>query len=160
MDTRDLVCSSKCPMPYPAFTLCSIKLHLLGFKSVVNLELAAFVVYLREAARQQLIPNTLSYAQHTIYAQDHTIFHEHELTPSFRSFIFQKKFFWFGSEPIEHKSLTSYLRGEKQQELANKNAAWSSHTGKGLVYFSKKPSEKATPAGVINLVRSIFAKHE
>jgi hypothetical protein len=69
----------------------------------------------------------------------------------FKSFIFQKKFFWFGDEPIEHKSLTSYLRGEKQQEAANKNAAWSSHTGKGLLYFSKKASEKAAPAGIINL---------
>ncbi|KAE9368504.1 hypothetical protein N431DRAFT_443939 [Stipitochalara longipes BDJ] len=68
-----------------------------------------------------------------------------------KSFIFQKKFFWFGSEPVEHKSLTSYLRGEKQQEVANKNAAWSSHTGKGLLYFSKKASEKASPAGIINL---------
>jgi hypothetical protein len=68
-----------------------------------------------------------------------------------KSFIFQKKFFWFGTEPVEHKSLTSYLRGEKQQELANKNAAWSTHTGKGLLYFSKKPTEKATPAGIINL---------
>lgn len=68
-----------------------------------------------------------------------------------KSFIFQKKFFWFGTEPVEHKSLTSYLRGEKQQELANKNAAWSSHTGKGLLYFSKKATEKASPAGIINL---------
>lgn len=68
-----------------------------------------------------------------------------------KSFIFQKKFFWFGTEPVEHKSLASYLRGEKQQEVANKNAAWSSHTGKGLLYFSKKPTERATPAGIINL---------
>ena len=71
-----------------------------------------------------------------------------------RSFIFQKKYFWFGAEPVEHKSLGSYLRGEKAQELANKNAAWSSYTGKGLLYFSKKPSEKAAPAGIINLVCS------
>lgn len=68
-----------------------------------------------------------------------------------KSFIFQKKFFWFGSEPVEHKSLGSYLRGEKQQELANKNAAWSSHTGKGLLFFAKKHTEKAAPAGIINL---------
>lgn len=66
--------------------------------------------------------------------------------------IFQKKFFWFGTEPVEHKSLTSYLRGEKQQETANKNAAWAAHTGKGLLFFSKKESEKATPHGVFNLV--------
>lgn len=68
-----------------------------------------------------------------------------------KSFIFQKKFFWFGTEPIESKALTSYLRGEKQQELANKNAAWSASTGKGLLYFSKKATDKATPAGIFNL---------
>jgi len=70
---------------------------------------------------------------------------------SFRGFIFQKKFFWFGSEPVETKSLSSYLRGEKP-EVANHNAAWASHTGKGLLLFSKKASEKASPAGIINLV--------
>jgi hypothetical protein len=85
---------------------------------------------------------------------------EHGTDLIFRSFIFQKKFFWFGNEPVHHKSLGSYLRGEKQQELANKNAAWSTHTGKGLLYFSKKSSEKASPAGVINLVRSFLANPE
>ncbi|KUJ24368.1 uncharacterized protein LY89DRAFT_572608, partial [Mollisia scopiformis] len=68
-----------------------------------------------------------------------------------RSFIFQKKFFWFGTEPVESKALTSYLRGEKQQDLANKNVAWSASTGKGLLYFSKKATDKATPAGIFNL---------
>lgn len=65
---------------------------------------------------------------------------------------FQKKHFWFGEEPVESKSLTSYLRGEKDADTANHNAAWSSHTGKGLLYFSKLNNEKATPAGIINLV--------
>jgi hypothetical protein len=37
-------------------------------------------------------------------------------------------------------------------EIASYNAAWSSQTGKGLLYFSKRASEKATPAGIINLV--------
>jgi len=77
-----------------------------------------------------------------------------------KSFIFQKKFFWFGIEPIGQTSLFSYLRGEKAYELARKNAAWSSCTGKGLLYFSKKPSEMAFPAGIINLVCSNLAKHE
>lgn len=67
-----------------------------------------------------------------------------------KGLIFQKKFFWFGSERVETKSLSSYLRGEKP-EVANHNAAWASHTGKGLLLFSKKASEKATPAGIINL---------
>ena len=64
---------------------------------------------------------------------------------------FQKKYFWIGSEPVESKSLASYMRGEKP-EIANHNVAWSSQTGKGLLYFSKFASEKATPAGIINLV--------
>jgi hypothetical protein len=66
--------------------------------------------------------------------------------------IFQKKFFWFGTEPVESKALASYLRGEKNQETANKNTAWAAHTGKGLLFFSKKAAEKATPAGLFNLV--------
>jgi hypothetical protein len=72
----------------------------------------------------------------------------------FRSFIFQKKFFWFGSEPVESKNLTTYLRGEKP-DVANHNAAWSAHTGKGLLYFSKKATDKASPAGIINLVSTL-----
>jgi hypothetical protein len=65
-----------------------------------------------------------------------------------RGLFFQKKFFWFGSEPVEQKSLSNYLRGEKVYG----NAAWASETGKGLLFFSKKSAEKATPAGIINLV--------
>jgi len=67
--------------------------------------------------------------------------------------FFSKKHFWFGSEPVEHKNLASYLRGEKQ-DVANHNAAWASHTGKGLLFFSKKSTEKVTPAHVFNLVSS------
>ncbi|KAI9648288.1 hypothetical protein NHQ30_002920 [Ciborinia camelliae] len=67
-----------------------------------------------------------------------------------KSFIFQKKHFWFGTEPVEQKNLSSYLRGEKP-DVANHNAAWSSHTGKGLLFFSKKAADKATPAGILNL---------
>jgi hypothetical protein len=68
-----------------------------------------------------------------------------------KKFIPSKKFFWFGEEPIHHKSLSNYLRGEKP-EVGNRNAAWSSTTGKGLLFFSKHASEKTSPAGVINLV--------
>merc|ERR1711939_268896 len=68
-----------------------------------------------------------------------------------KSSIFQKKFFYFGTEPVESKTLSSYLRGEKAQDTANKNVAWAAHTGKGLLFFTKKASEKATPAGIINL---------
>lgn len=67
---------------------------------------------------------------------------------------FQKKFFWFGTDAIEVKSLSNYLRGEKP-EVGNHNAAWSSQTGKGLLYFSKHATEKTSPAGIINLVSYI-----
>ncbi|KAI9674669.1 MAG: hypothetical protein M1817_001572 [Caeruleum heppii] len=66
------------------------------------------------------------------------------------SFRFSKKFFWFGEEPVDVKHLSTYLRGEKP-EIAHHNAAWSSETGKGLLYFSKYASERAIPAGIINL---------
>lgn len=63
---------------------------------------------------------------------------------------FQKRFFWFGTDAVEVKSLTNYLRGEKP-EVGNHNAAWSSQTGKGLLYFSKQTGEKSAPVGLINL---------
>lgn len=63
---------------------------------------------------------------------------------------FQKKFFWFGTDAIETKNLSNYLRGEKP-EIGNHNAAWSSQTGQGLLYFSKHATEKHSPAGIINL---------
>lgn len=69
-----------------------------------------------------------------------------------KNLFFDKKFFWFGTEAVESKALASYLRGEKNQEAAQKNIAWATFTGKGLLYFSKgKASDKASPAGVINL---------
>ncbi|KFY47080.1 hypothetical protein V494_00183 [Pseudogymnoascus sp. VKM F-4513 (FW-928)] len=63
---------------------------------------------------------------------------------------FQKRFFWFGTDAVEVKSLSNYLRGEKP-EVGNHNAAWSSQTGKGLLYFSKQAGEKSAPVGLINL---------
>jgi hypothetical protein len=67
------------------------------------------------------------------------------------AFRFSKKYFWFGEqEPVSVQSLSHYLRGEKA-EVAHPTAAWSSQTGKGLLYFVKHADEKATPAGVLNL---------
>ncbi|OBT72823.1 hypothetical protein VF21_08289 [Pseudogymnoascus sp. 05NY08] len=63
---------------------------------------------------------------------------------------FQKRFFWFGTDAVEVKSLSNYLRGEKP-EAGNHNAAWASQTGKGLLYFSKHAGEKSAPVGLINL---------
>ena len=70
------------------------------------------------------------------------------------AFRFSKKYFWFGEEAaVPASSLSHYLRGEKA-EVAHPTAAWSSVTGKGLLYFVKHADEKANPAGVLNLVCS------
>ncbi|KAF2833029.1 hypothetical protein CC86DRAFT_365021 [Ophiobolus disseminans] len=66
------------------------------------------------------------------------------------AFRFSKKYFWFGEEPVPASNLKEYLRGEKP-EVANSVAAWSSQTGKGLLYFVKHADQKAHPAGVLNL---------
>ncbi|CAG8948772.1 hypothetical protein HYFRA_00001894 [Hymenoscyphus fraxineus] len=68
-----------------------------------------------------------------------------------KGLIFQKKFFFFGTDAVETKALSSYLRGEKDAASANHNAAWAAHTGKGLLFFSKKATDKASPAGLFNL---------
>jgi hypothetical protein len=67
------------------------------------------------------------------------------------AFRYSKKYFWFSEEPVSAQSLSHYLRGEKA-EVAHPTAAWSSQSGKGLLYFVKHADEKATPAGVLNLV--------
>lgn len=66
------------------------------------------------------------------------------------AFRFAKKYFWFGEEPVPASSLGEYLRGEKP-EIAHPVAAWSSQTGKGLLYFVKHADKKESPAGVLNL---------
>ncbi|KAG9235426.1 Pleckstrin homology domain-containing protein [Amylocarpus encephaloides] len=68
-----------------------------------------------------------------------------------KGLIFQKKFFFFGTDAVENKALSSYLRGEKEATAANHNVAWASHTGNGLLFFSKKTTDKAAPAGLFNL---------
>ena len=68
------------------------------------------------------------------------------------AFRFAHKYFWFGEEAaVPTSSLSQYLRGEKA-EVAHPTAAWSSVTGKGLLYFVKHADQKETPAGVLNLV--------
>ncbi|CAI6254349.1 unnamed protein product [Periconia digitata] len=66
-------------------------------------------------------------------------------------FRFSKKYFWFGEEAaVPTSSLSQYLRGEKA-EVAHPTAAWSSVTGKGLLFFVKHADQKDSPAGVLNL---------
>jgi hypothetical protein len=81
-----------------------------------------------------------------------------------KSLMFQKKYFWFGSEPVHRGLLASYLRSERDQRLAEWNADWSSRTGKGLLYFNEIPAKMwggtKVPTGIFNLVCSNLAKHE
>ncbi|KAF2094621.1 hypothetical protein NA57DRAFT_60646 [Rhizodiscina lignyota] len=63
----------------------------------------------------------------------------------------KKRYFWFGEEaPITTQNLNTYLRGEKPK-ISHPAAAWSSKTGKGLLYFVKNADDKASPAGVLLL---------
>lgn len=66
------------------------------------------------------------------------------------AFRFAKKYFWFGEEPVAAENLAEYLRGEKP-EVAHPTVAWSSQTGKGLLFFVKHADKKEHPAGVLNL---------
>jgi hypothetical protein len=79
------------------------------------------------------------------------------VTPANKSksvFRTSHKYFWFGEEPVPTSKLSAYLRGEKA-DVAHPVAAWSSVTGKGLLYFVKHADQKETPAGVLNLVCDI-----
>lgn len=73
------------------------------------------------------------------------------------AFRFAKKYFWFGEEPVPAENLGEYLRGEKP-EVAHPTVAWSSQTGKGLLFFVKHADKKDHPAGVLNLVSC--SRHE
>ncbi|KAF1941796.1 hypothetical protein EJ02DRAFT_346991 [Clathrospora elynae] len=66
------------------------------------------------------------------------------------AFRFAKKYFWFGEEPVPADNLREYLRGEKP-EVAHPVVAWSSQTGKGLLFFVKHADHKEHPAGALNL---------
>ena len=50
------------------------------------------------------------------------------------------------------KNLGSFLQTSKA-EGAQAAAAWSSQTGKGLLYYAKHEKDKEHPTGVIALVR-------
>ena len=78
--------------------------------------------------------------------------------PYFSSFKFNKRYFWLGDEAISTQNLSHYLRGTEPR-IAQPIAAWSSHTGKGLLYFVKSESEKSHPHDVLCLVRECFKPH-
>lgn len=68
----------------------------------------------------------------------------------FSQLRFKKHYFWLGDEAVPSQDLSQYLRGEKP-EVSHSVAAWSSQTGKGLLFFSKDENAKKTPVGVLNL---------
>jgi hypothetical protein len=70
-----------------------------------------------------------------------------------RGFRFAKRFFYFNEEAVESKQLSVFHQNEKAA-VANPIAAWASQTGKGLIFFTKRAEDKATPAGIFNLVSS------
>ncbi|EXJ68254.1 uncharacterized protein A1O5_08869 [Cladophialophora psammophila CBS 110553] len=68
----------------------------------------------------------------------------------FKKFIFSKHYFWFQEEPSTAESLTNFMKSEKV-DAKHSDAAWARETGKGLLFYSKRVEDKATPAGIINL---------
>ncbi|KAH7180861.1 Pleckstrin homology domain-containing protein [Fusarium sp. MPI-SDFR-AT-0072] len=70
------------------------------------------------------------------------------LTPHpYRNLIPSKEFFFFGTEAVEPKALSHYLKSEKSTETAHSNIAWASETGKGLLFVG----DKKNPSSVISL---------
>ncbi|KAJ5318804.1 hypothetical protein MYU51_012807 [Penicillium brevicompactum] len=67
-----------------------------------------------------------------------------------KGFRFSKRFFYFNEEAVESKQLSVFHQNEKAS-VANPIAAWASQTGKGLLFFTKRAEDKATPAGIFNL---------
>ncbi|KAK2760809.1 hypothetical protein FQN54_002047 [Arachnomyces sp. PD_36] len=63
---------------------------------------------------------------------------------------FSKRYFWFSDEAVESKNLTTYFANEKHS-VSHPTGAWASQTGKGLLFFTKRAEDKATPTGIINL---------
>ncbi|KAF4344647.1 hypothetical protein FBEOM_1388 [Fusarium beomiforme] len=64
-----------------------------------------------------------------------------------KNLIPSKEFFFFGTEAVEPKSLSHYLKSEKSTETAHSNIAWASETGKGLLFVG----DKKNPSSVISL---------
>ncbi|KAI1983324.1 hypothetical protein LOZ53_005906 [Ophidiomyces ophidiicola] len=67
-----------------------------------------------------------------------------------KSLRFAKRYFWFSDDAVEAGNLSHYLQNEKLS-VAHPTAAWASQTGKGLLFFAKRPEDKTHPTGIINL---------
>lgn len=66
------------------------------------------------------------------------------ITPS-RNLIYSKKYFWFGTDAVDPKTAPALL---KDHHLAS----WVSETGKGLLFFNEKGTDKKNPTGAVHLV--------
>lgn len=66
--------------------------------------------------------------------------------------IKSKTYFWIGGEEgVPTAKLGDFLKHNKG-EAGHATAAWSSQTGKGLLYFAKHKDHKDTPLGILNMV--------
>lgn len=72
---------------------------------------------------------------------------EHKGSNFPKNFIYSKKYFWFGADAIDPKSVPALL---KDHALA----AWASQTGQGLLFFSEKSADKSAPHGAIPLAEA------
>lgn len=52
--------------------------------------------------------------------------------------------------------MVTYIRNERN-EVAHPNAAWAQETGKGVLYYAKRAEDKASPTGLILLVREFLS---
>ena len=73
----------------------------------------------------------------------------HKTNKYARNLIYSKKLFWFGSEPVDLKSLSTF-KADKVVDVAHHVQSWAAETGKGLLFFGEK--DKAAPQGVVQLV--------
>ncbi|CAJ2500290.1 Uu.00g031430.m01.CDS01 [Anthostomella pinea] len=67
-----------------------------------------------------------------------------------KNFMYQKNYFWFGTDALEKEKLATYLKNEKATDVGHHVASWATETGKGLLFYGKE-ADKATPAGAIQL---------
>lgn len=72
---------------------------------------------------------------------------EHKGSNFPKNFIYSKKYFWFGADAVDPKTVPALL---KDHALA----AWSAQTGQGLLFFSEKSADKSAPHGAIPLAEA------
>jgi hypothetical protein len=82
--------------------------------------------------------------------EEGTLAHKGEGANFPKNFIYSKKLFWFGSEPVDLKSISTF-KADKVADVAHHVTSWASETGKGLLFFGEK--DKSAPQGAIHLVR-------